>query len=115
MTRKLTILLDEQVYERLHAVIGPRRIGRFIESLVRSRLLGEHLDEAYAAMAGDEARAAEALEWAEAMADQIATISKERLSSRVSRLSPPDLRQVEAAIRVQLGLFDTASPAGAGA
>jgi len=50
-----------------------------------------------------------------AMADQIATVSKGRLSSRVSRLSPSDLRQVEAAIRVQLGLFDTASPAGPGA
>jgi hypothetical protein len=66
MTRKLTILLDEQVYERLHAVIGPRRIGRFIEGLVRSRLLDEHLDAAYAAMAGNEAREAEAVEWSEA-------------------------------------------------
>jgi hypothetical protein len=81
MTRKLTILLDEQVYERLHAIVGPRRIGRFIEGLVRSRLLEEHLDEGYAAMAGDEAREAEALEWAEATADQIATVSKQHLSS----------------------------------
>jgi hypothetical protein len=74
MTRKLTILLDEQVYERLHAVVGPRRIGRFIEGLVRGRLLEEHLGEAYAAMAGDEAREAEALEWAEAM---IGDVSRE--------------------------------------
>jgi mRNA-degrading endonuclease toxin of MazEF toxin-antitoxin module len=48
------------------------------------------------------------------MTDQIATVSKERLSSRVSRLSPSDLRQVAAALRGQLGLFDAASPAGAG-
>ena len=39
-----------------------------------------------------------------AMADQIATVSKRRLKSRISRLSPEDLRAVERAIRVQLGL-----------
>ena len=39
-----------------------------------------------------------------AMADQIATVSKKRLKSRISRLSPEDLRAVERAIQVQLGL-----------
>jgi mRNA interferase MazF len=38
-----------------------------------------------------------------AMADQIATVSKQRLKSRVA-LSPDDIRAVERAIRVQLGL-----------
>ena len=51
MPRKLTILLDEQVYERLHAVAGKRRVGRLIEQLVRDRLLYEDLDGAYASMA----------------------------------------------------------------
>ena len=39
-----------------------------------------------------------------AMADQIATVSKRRLQSRISSLSPEDLRAVERAIQVQLGL-----------
>jgi hypothetical protein len=66
MPRKLTILLDEQVYERLHAVAGKRRVGRLVEQLVRDRLLYEDLDGAYAAMAADERREAEAFDWAEA-------------------------------------------------
>jgi hypothetical protein len=66
MARKLTILLDDQVYERLHAVAGRRRVGRLVEQLVRDRLLCEDLDGAYAALAADERREAEAFDWAEA-------------------------------------------------
>ncbi len=39
-----------------------------------------------------------------AMADQLATVSKIRLSERLGDLSPDDLRGVERAIKVQLGL-----------
>ena len=35
MQKKLTITLDEQVYQGLHTVIGRRRISRFIETVVR--------------------------------------------------------------------------------
>lgn len=38
------------------------------------------------------------------MADQIATVSKLRLSTKIGALSEPDLRRVDNAIRVQLGL-----------
>ena len=41
---------------------------------------------------------------AKAMADQIATASKERLQGKMGSLSPADLNAVERAIRVQLGL-----------
>jgi mRNA interferase MazF len=40
------------------------------------------------------------------MADQLTTISKERLTSRIGRLSRADIRQVERAVKVQLGLSD---------
>lgn len=40
-----------------------------------------------------------------AMADQLATVSKSRLSNRVARLSKSDIEGVEQAIRVQLGLL----------
>ena len=39
-----------------------------------------------------------------AMADQIATVSKRRFKSRIAGLSIEDLRAVERAIQVQLGL-----------
>jgi mRNA interferase MazF len=39
-----------------------------------------------------------------AMADQIATVGKPRLKSRLGTLSPDDVRAVERAIRVQLVL-----------
>lgn len=41
---------------------------------------------------------------AKAMADQIRTVSKERLTNWVASLSQADLLAVERAIRVQLGL-----------
>jgi mRNA interferase MazF len=40
-----------------------------------------------------------------AMADQLATVSKSRLSNRVAKLSKSDVEGVEQAIRVQLGLL----------
>ena len=66
MQKKLTITMDERVYAGLHAVIGRRRISRFIETLVRPHVVGPDLDAAYAEMARDEVRENEALEWADA-------------------------------------------------
>jgi mRNA interferase MazF len=39
-----------------------------------------------------------------AMADQIMTVAKERLSERMGVLAPDDIRCIDFAIRVQLGL-----------
>jgi hypothetical protein len=66
MQKKLTITIDEVVYEGLYEVVGPRRISQFIEDLVRPYVTMEDLYAAYREMAEDEAREAEALEWAEA-------------------------------------------------
>lgn len=66
MQKKLTITIDEQVYEGLHKTVGRRRISRFIEGLVRPHVIDIDLAHAYQEMAQDEAREAEALEWAEA-------------------------------------------------
>ena len=72
MQKKLTITVDERVYDGLHAVIGRRRISKFIESLVRPHVIGKDLDLAYQQMAQDEAREAEALDWAEATVGDVA-------------------------------------------
>ena len=66
MRKKLTITVEEQVYEGLYAVVGRRNISQFINALVRPHVLKPDLEAAYRDMAADEAREAEALEWAEA-------------------------------------------------
>ena len=56
MRKKLTITLDDDVYEGLYRVVGARRISRFIEELVRPRLIDEdELEADYAALAAAEA------------------------------------------------------------
>jgi hypothetical protein len=72
MQKKLTITVDERVYRGLHSVVGRRRISRFVESLVRPHVIGKDLEAAYRQMAKDEAREAEALEWAEATLGDVA-------------------------------------------
>ena len=62
----LAISYYQRVYDGLHTIVGPGRISRFIESLVRPYVVGKDLEIAYEDMARDEAREAEALEWAEA-------------------------------------------------
>jgi len=43
-----------------------------------------------------------------AMADQLTTVSKLRLINRAGGLTKADMRKVERAVKVQLGLLDTA-------
>ena len=72
MHKKLTITVDERVYSGLHRAIGRRRISQFIEDLVRPHVVAEDLSAAYRAMAEDEAREAEALEWADSTSGDVA-------------------------------------------
>lgn len=72
MRKKLTITVDEQVYDGLHRTVGRGRISRFIEELVRPHVLDAELDEAYRAMAEDEEREREALAWSEALVEDVA-------------------------------------------
>ena len=65
MQKKLTVTIDEEVYEGLREVIGPRKISRFIEDLVRPHVTKKDIYAAYKEMAADEVRESEALEWAE--------------------------------------------------
>jgi len=68
MQKKITLTIDEEVYEALHKVIGPRKISRFVEDLVRPHVVRHDLEASYAIMAQDMAREKEALEWAEGLA-----------------------------------------------
>jgi hypothetical protein len=71
MQKKLTITLDDQVYEGLHKVIGRRKISGFIESLVRPYVVQKDLEREYRRMAQEEAREREALEWSEATLEDV--------------------------------------------
>jgi hypothetical protein len=70
MTKKLTINVDAEVYDCLHSVIGPRRIGCFLNDLARPHVVGQDLA---AAVAADEACEAEAEAWSEALVTDVAT------------------------------------------
>jgi predicted CopG family antitoxin len=66
MPKKLTVTLDEDVYEGLHRVIGRQKISQFIEALVRPHVVPQDWADAYQEMAADEEHEGEAHEWAEA-------------------------------------------------
>jgi len=72
MRKKLTITVDEKVYTGLHRVIGRGKISEFIESLVSPHVLQKDLAAGYREMAADEAREAEANDWAEATVTDVA-------------------------------------------
>ena len=72
MAKKLTIMVDDEVYRGLRDVIGPGRISRFLNDLARPHVTTGDLDEDYAAMAADEEREAEALEWSEGVIGDVA-------------------------------------------
>lgn len=63
MRKRMTITLDEAVYDGLHRTIGKRQMSQFIEDLLRPHVLDTSLDDGYRAMAADAARELEAHEW----------------------------------------------------
>ena len=67
MQKRMTISIDENIYEGLVRVAGRRGISRFLEDLARPHVVDESLESAYRAMAADNAREAAALEWSEAL------------------------------------------------
>ena len=72
MTKKLTITVEDDVYEGLHSVVGRRRISRFLNDLARPHVTRRELAEAYRAMAADEEREREAAEWVDNLTGDLA-------------------------------------------
>jgi len=67
VARKLTITVDEDVYDGLQNRIGRRKISRFLNDLARPLVSESYLDEGYAAKARDELGEREAEEWVEGL------------------------------------------------
>ena len=74
---------SNEFLNRLQVVPLTSKVGRLYPS------------EAYVSIKGERRKA---------MADQLTTVSKVRLSNRYAKLSTADMEQVEKAVRVQLGL-----------
>ena len=72
MHKRMTITLDEAVYEGLNRTIGKRRMSQFIEDLLRPHVLDTSLDSGYKAMAEDTHREAEAQQWCQLLAKDMA-------------------------------------------
>ncbi len=76
MHKRMTITLDEVVYEGLYRTVGKRRMSQFIEDLLRPHVVDTALDEGYRAMAADKAREADAVEWCNAIAGDMADAAR---------------------------------------
>jgi predicted CopG family antitoxin len=73
MHKKMTITLDEEVYDGLYRTIGKRKMSQFIEDLLRPHVLNTTLDSGYKAMAADQARENEAMEWCNALSGDMSS------------------------------------------
>lgn len=70
MTKKLTITVSDEVYEGLHARIGPRKISGFIDAIARPHVTDEGAEALYREAAADGVRERAAAEWDELPADE---------------------------------------------
>lgn len=67
MQKRMTISIDETVYDGLVRSIGRGKISKFLEDLARPLVLQDDLDSGYQAMAADAVRESEAQAWCEAL------------------------------------------------
>ena len=63
MQKRMTITLDETVYDGLMRVVGRGKVSQFFESLARPHVLDASMDDGYRAMSNDTQREAEVSEW----------------------------------------------------
>jgi hypothetical protein len=76
MQKRMTITLDEAVYDGLVRVIGRGKISQFLEDLARPHVMQDDLISAYQAMAADTEREQEALEWSNALIGDVADAAR---------------------------------------
>lgn len=77
MQKRLTISLDDDVYDGLFRVIGRGKVGQFLQELARPHVLQNvALDEGYRAMAADQEREAAASQWVGGLINGLADESR---------------------------------------
>ena len=65
MQKKLTITIEENIYNDLRLVVGKGKISKFIEKIIKPYVTKDNLRLAYQIMANDDKREKEACEWEE--------------------------------------------------
>ena len=76
MQKRITITLDETVYDGLIRVVGRGKVSEFIESLARPHVLDASMDGGYRAMRNDTQREGEASEWINGLIDNSANAAR---------------------------------------
>ena len=65
MQKKLTITIEENIYNDLHLVVGKGKISKFIERIIKPYITKDNLRLAYQTMAKDKQREKESAQYAE--------------------------------------------------
>jgi hypothetical protein len=71
MHKRMSITIDEEVYDGLYRLVGRRRMSQFIEDVLRPHVTDAALKDGYQAMAADADREAEVQEWSNALSADI--------------------------------------------
>ena len=71
MRKRLTLTIDQDVYERLRKASGKRNTSGFIEDLLRQHVIRPHLEASHTSIAKDEPRQTAAAAWKKAAMDPL--------------------------------------------
>ena len=76
MQKRMTISIDEAVYEGLVRFVGRRKISQYLEDLARPHVVKDDLESGYHAMAEDKQREQDAREWCDALIGDVADVAR---------------------------------------
>lgn len=76
MQKRMTISIDEAVYDGLVRFIGRRNISRYLEGLARPHVVKDDMESGYRAMAEDRQREEDAKAWCDALAGDVADAAR---------------------------------------
>ena len=76
MHKRMTISIDEAVYDGLVRVVGRPKISQFLEDLARPHEVNDDLASGYQAMAEDTKRERAALEWSNSLIGDVSDASR---------------------------------------
>ena len=76
MQKRMTITMDEAVYDGLMRVVGRGKVSQFLESLARPHVLDTALDDGYAAMSRDLDREKDATQWINGLIKDVANAAR---------------------------------------
>ena len=77
MQKKLTITLEQDIYNALHAVVGRGRISQFIATLVRPHVCQLELEASYQRLAEEEKKTKESQEWVDGTSSDFGSLLDE--------------------------------------